>query len=184
MATAELLFATGNLDKAAEAQSIIPVKVTHQNVEVDEVQSEDLEYVAEQKAIAAYEKVGKPLFVDDVGVFFPAWNNFPGPYAKHFLNAFGNERIARMIWKEKDKSVLISCVIAYHDGNNVHTFRGDVHGLVAPEPRGKDGWGFDFIIKPEGYDKTFAQLGREIKNQISHRGIALRSFADYLKVQS
>jgi non-canonical purine NTP pyrophosphatase (RdgB/HAM1 family) len=176
----KLIFVTGNKNKLVEAQDILPWTVVGQDEEIDEVQHHDLEYVATKKAEAAFEKVGQPVFVDDVGVFFPALGGFPGPYAKHFLDAFGNEKIARMVNNEEDKSVLVSCVIAYHDGEKVHTFRGDVNGIVVPTPKGSDGWGFDFIVQPNDYDKTFAEMGSKVKNKISHRSLGLHAFADYL----
>lgn len=179
----ELVFITGNKDKFNEASAILPWKVNYLDLEVEEVQDDDLNHVAERKVEEAFGKIGKPVFVDDVGVSFLAWNNFPGPYAKHFLKAFGNKKITEMINKEDDKTVQTSCVIAYHDGKNIHTFRGDVVGLVAPEPRGEDGWGFDFIVIPAGYNKTFAELGQETKNKISHRAIALSKFKKFLDEQ-
>lgn len=175
-----LIFATGNKDKLKEASEILPLPVSGIELEIDEVQSNDLVYVAQKKVEAAYKKIKKPVFVDDVGVFFPALKGFPGPYAKHFLDALGQEKISKMIQGEKDVTILVSCVIAYHDGKKVHSFRGDIKGITAPKPRGSNGWAYDFIVIPKGYTKTYAELGPDIKNKISHRALALGKFKKFL----
>jgi len=175
-----LIFATGNKDKLKEASSILPLKVSGIDLEIDEVQSSDLIYIAEKKVAEAFRKIKKPVFIDDVGVFFPALKGFPGPYAKHFLDALGQEKISTIIHGEKDKTIMISCVIAYHDGDKVHSFRGDVEGVTAQKPKGKDGWAYDLIFIPDGYSKTYAELGSDVKNKISHRSLALAKFKKFL----
>jgi XTP/dITP diphosphohydrolase len=179
----EILFATGNKDKIMEAQAILEVPVEIATIEVDEVQSMDLEYVSRRKTEEAYRILQRPVITDDVGVFIEAWNGFPGPFAKFILDKLGNDRILEILAKETNRNVVVRSAVSYHDGKDIHIFIGEVEGTLAFEQRGTDGWGFDPIIIPNGETQTYAEMGHVKKNQLSHRRKALDKLKQFLDSQ-
>lgn len=173
-------FATGNENKVNEVSKILGIPIEIARLELDEIQDVDIEKVARRKVEHAFEVLKKPVFVDDVGVYFSAWNGFPGTFAKFLQDAGGNEIILRMLSGEKDRKVMARCVIAFHDGEKVHTFIGEMNGVVIEKPKGITGWGYDPIIIPTGEIRTYAEMGEEEKNKISHRALALKHFKEFL----
>jgi XTP/dITP diphosphohydrolase len=143
----------------------------------------DLEYVAKKKVEEAYKQLGKPIVVDDVGLYVDAWNGFPGPYVKHMLDALDYSGLLGLLKNEKNRRVRVAAVIGYHDGKKAHTFIGKFNGTLSTEKRGTKGWGFDPIVIPDGFSETFAELGPDIKNKISHRALALKKFKKFLDKQ-
>ena len=179
----ELLFATGNKGKIEEAQAILEVPVEIAVIEVDEVQSMDLEYVSRKKTEAAFRLTNAPVITDDVGVFIEAWNGFPGPFVKYVYTVMGIDNPLNVLKNEPNRNVIVRCAVGYHDGIAVHTFIGEVKGTLAFEQRGSNGWGFDPIIIPGGEVETFAEMDTEKKNRISHRGLAFEKLKNYLDSQ-
>lgn len=179
----EIYFATGNPNKAREAEAILGVNVQFADIEFEEVQSMDLDHVTRKKAEEAYRILQKPVLVDDVGFEVEAWNGFPGPLVKYLFSSMGNEGFLRMMEHETNRSVKVQSMIGYHDGNVVHTFLGEFTGTVTSEERGNDGWGFDPVIIPEGEELTLAELGFDHKNHNSHRAISLQKLKEFLDSQ-
>lgn len=179
----KILFATGNEGKIIEAQAILEIPVEVVTIQIDEVQSMDLEYVARRKTEEAYKMLKKPVITDDVGVFIEAWNGFPGPFAKFILDELGNVRILEILENETNRNVIVKSAIGYHDGKEVHVFTGEVRGTLAFKEEGTDGWGFDPIIIPDGQNQTYAQMASNKKNQLSHRKKALDKLKNFLDSQ-
>lgn len=99
----------------------------------------------------------------------------PGPYIKWFLDKVGPEGLYRLLAAWDDKSAEAVCTFAYSpggDGDEVLLFQGKTRGDIV-DPRGPRDFGWDPCFQPEGYDKTYAELSKEHKNSISHRGKAL-----------
>jgi len=178
----ELHFVTSNKGKVSEAEKILEFPIEIADIELPEIQSLDLSEIVKDKVVRAYEKVNKPVFVDDVGMFVNAWNGFPGPFIKfmRLSGSYDNELLLKMLAGEKNREVVVKAVIGFYDGGNIHIFEGKVEGVLAHEERGSDGWGFDPIFIPKGYDQTFAEMGKEKKNKISHRSIAMNKFKEYI----
>lgn len=176
--------ATGNKGKVKEISDILKIPLRIADIEVDEVQSMDLKYVAKQKVKEAFKILKKPVIVDDVGVFIDVWNKFPGPFVKYMHTLLGNKKILELLKNEKNRKVIVQSVIAYHDGKEIHTFIGTVNGTLSLREKGTGGWGFDPIIIPDGEKETFAQMGTKRKNQISHRAKALEKFKKFLDSQN
>jgi len=179
----EWYFVTSNKGKVAEAQDILGIPIQIAEIELDEIQSMDLHAIVEKKVKAAYEQIKKPVFVDDVGLYVDSWNGFPGPFVK-FMRLSGqteNDLLLRMLSNESNRKVTAKAVVGFYDGENIHMFEGEVSGVLTTEERGNDGWGFDPIFEPEGRGMTFAELGTEEKNKISHRRRALEKFKEYLE---
>ncbi len=178
-----LYFATGNNEKVREAQAILGIPIEIVNIEIDEVQSMDLEYVARKKVEAVFAILQKPVIVDDVGLFIDAWSGFPGPFVKYFFKTLGNEGILRILENEKNRDVTVKNAIGYHDGVTAHVFIGQRRGKISHLQKGNDGWGFDPIIIPEGEEQTIAELGFEHKNKNSHRSKSLQMLKEFLDSQ-
>lgn len=183
MKNTKILFATGNQGKIDEAKAMLGVSLEIANIQIDEVQSMDLEYVARKKAQAAFDVLKKPVITDDVGLFIDAWKGFPGPFAKFVLETMGVDGLLDLLKNETNRKVIVKSGVAYHDGENIHYFEGEVQGSLATEQRGIEGFGFDPIIIPDRETQTYAEMGIEGKNRISHRRRALDKLKVYLDSQ-
>ncbi len=180
----EILFATGNQGKIDEAMAMLGAPVKIADIQIDEAQSMDLEYVSRKKAQAAFDVLKKPVIVDDVGLFIDSLKGFPGPFAKFVLETMGVDGLLVLLKNETNRKVIVKSGVAYHDGENIHYFEGEVQGTLAIEQRGDEGFGFDPVIIPDGETKTYAEMGIEGKNRISHRRRALDKLREYLDSQS
>lgn len=176
----EIVFVTSNKGKLSEAQSILNVTVKSANVHLDEIQSLDLEEIVRHKIKQATTAVNKPLIVDDTGIFIEEWNGFPGPFVKFIYEEGGCELMLKMLEGVENRRTYALCVIGFYDGTNTHIFKGRADGTITKEMRGKTGWGFDFILIPEGLTQTFAEMGEEQKNKISHRKKALEQLQTFI----
>jgi XTP/dITP diphosphohydrolase len=176
----ELYFVTNNENKIREAEEILQIPVKIFRSELNEIQSMDLKEIVSDKVKNAYKLIKKPVIVDDVGVYIRAWNGFPGPFIKFLQKSGDNPLILKMMKEEENREALVQAAIGYFDGKDLKLFIGEDKGKISQEIRGDVGWGFDFIFIPSGYDKTYAELGPEVKNKISHRRRALEKLKEFL----
>lgn len=179
----KLLIATGNKGKVEELEDILKIPLEIADIDIDEVQSMDLEYVSKRKTEEAFKILKKPVITDDVGVFIEVWNNFPGPFVKYANQILGLKKILNLLKNEKNRNVIVRSAVSYHDGKKIHTFIGEVKGTIALKERGTDGWGFDPIIIPNGETQTYAEMGFKKKNQLSHRRKAFDKLKTFLDSQ-
>ena len=141
---------------------------------------------ARLKAGQAARYADMAAFADDSGLEVMALGGAPGIYSARYAgeNATYPEKMAKLLAELKDfddRRARFVCVIALaYRGDIVETFRGEVTGTIAPEPRGTEGFGYDPIFIPDGYDKTFGELGEEVKSKISHRARAFALAADFI----
>jgi XTP/dITP diphosphohydrolase len=175
-----LVFVTGNENKVKEAQAILGFPIEIYSAEFDEIQDLDVEKVVRKKTQTAFEKVQKPLIVDDAGLYVNVWNGFPGSFVKYLKDYAGLDRMQKWLELEDDNSVTVVAAVGYHDGETIHTFRGEVTGKFV-RPRGEGGWGFDKYIIPTELDKTWGEVSEEEKNRTSHRRRALEKFSQFLE---
>lgn len=179
----KILVATGNKGKVQEFSDILQIPLEFIDIDIDEVQSMNLAYVSKRKTEEAFKILKKPVITDDVGVFIEVWNNFPGPFVKYANQIMGLKKILELLKNEKNRNVIVKSAVSYHDGKKIHTFIGEVKGTLALEERGSDGWGFDPVIIPEGEIKTYAEMGHQNKNKLSHRRKALDKLREFLDSQ-
>ncbi|OGH03080.1 MAG: non-canonical purine NTP pyrophosphatase, RdgB/HAM1 family [Candidatus Levybacteria bacterium RIFCSPHIGHO2_01_FULL_37_17] len=179
----KLIFATSHKGKVGEAQGILDIPLEIADIEVDEVQSMDLEYVARKKVEEVFKIVQQPVIIDDVGLKIRAWNDFPGPLVKFLQRIVGNKKVVELLKDEQNREVIVQSAIGFHDGTKSHVFIGEVKGIIATEERGTEGYGFDPIIIPDGQDKTYAEMGLEGKNKLSHRRKAFDKLKEHLDSQ-
>ncbi len=157
------VFITGNADKAAYFAKHLGVDLEHQKIELDEIQSTSLEEIVEHKVRQAFERIGKPVLVEDVALGFDALSGLPGPFIKFFVDApDGLEKLCRMCDTLETRVAEAACVYGYYDGVRLELFRGELKGVISDSPRGDRGFGWDKIFCPNGYDgKTRAELDPE-----------------------
>ena len=169
---------TSNPDKAREAAEILGLELKSVALDFPEPQTLDVAEVAAAKAIAAREALSEPdlpVLVEDSGLIIEAWNGLPGALTKWFLRSVGNEGLLRMLSAEENRSARAVCAVVVADvDGSVRAFVGEVRGSIASEPRGSGGFGWDPIFSPEGYAKTYAELG-VLKHRDSHRARALKA---------
>jgi len=171
---------TGNANKLREYQEILGQKIEQLDIDLPELQGTVQEIVKEKARLAA-EKAGKPCFVDDASLCFDTLGGLPGPYIKHFLKAVGNAGLSKMLEGFDDKGGLARAAIGFcRPGEEPHAIIGEVKGTIVT-PRGKTNFGWDPIFQPDGYDKTFAEMGAAEKNEISHRKLAAEKFKEFLR---
>jgi inosine triphosphate pyrophosphatase len=169
---------TGNPDKLAELKRLIPrhIKFDHHDLDLPEIQSLDLEEIITDKVKRAYEVLKKPVLVEDVSAGLEALNGLPGPFIKFFNEKLGKDALYKLAGD--NKATIIYCVVAYYDGQQLLIGHGHVSGQVVP--RRKEGFGFETVFQPDGYTQTFSEMTDELKDQLSHRGRALRDLLPQL----
>ncbi|XP_033207994.1 inosine triphosphate pyrophosphatase [Belonocnema kinseyi] len=178
-----IVFVTGNAKKLEEFIAILgknfPREITNKKVDLPEYQGE-IEEISIEKCKAAAEIVKGPVIIEDTCLCFNAMKGLPGPYIKWFLDKLGADGLYKMLEGWEDKSAQAVCTFAYVNSpeDPVILFQGRTDGLMV-SPRGPKDFGWDPCFQPEGYDKTYAELPKEIKNTISHRQRALEKLKEY-----
>lgn len=179
-----VVFVTNNLSKVKEIESILSgynIVVKASSIKKREIQSEELEEVAKESALSAYQILKTPLFVEDSGLFIKALNGFPGPYSSYTYKKIGVAGILKLMSGEKNRGAVFVSQIAYiNESGVIKLCRGVCDGAVAEEARGCGGFGFDPIFIPKGQTKTFAEMVVEEKNRFSHRAQAAHLLAELL----
>lgn len=190
-----LVFATNNAHKLDEVRKITAglvhiVSLSAINCHDDIPETADtLEGNALQKARYVKEHYGYDCFADDTGLEVKALNNAPGVYSAryagpgHDSEANMRKLLQEMEGKENRQARFRTSIALIWKGKEV-LFDGIINGLITTEKRGDAGFGYDPIFQPDGYAETFAELGDDIKNHISHRALACQKLADYLSTSS
>lgn len=177
----DLVFITGNENKAAQLAQWLGMDIPHQKVDLDEIQSLDLHEIVEHKARQAYAVVGKPVIVEDVGMIFTAFKQLPGPLVKWFEAGSSLEIMCRMLNDFDDRSAEAHTMYGLFDGEQLHCFEGIMRGTIANVPRGSNGFGFDSIFINEGQEQTRAEMDKETYSRTSYRQEALAKLRTFLQ---
>lgn len=156
----DVVFVTGNADKAYQFSRHVGRDIEHHAAETDEIQTLDPKQLTAHKATQAFRQLGRPVLVEDVTLDFAALGGLPGPFVKFFVDADGGvTTMCRMLDGFNDRSAIAGCTYAYFDGNDTRYFTGQLAGVIAPDPKGTGGYGFDRIFIPDGFDgRTAAEL--------------------------
>jgi len=168
----KLVFVTGNDNKAREAAQILGTEIERVKIPLDEIQSTDLRVIVEHKARQAYAQLKTPVMVEDVSLAIKQLGGLPGPFVKWFQEGIGSQGIADMLSKP-DRSVDYIVGYGFFDGARFEYVEAVTKGMIAVKEQGSTGFGFDYIFIPDGYEKTFAELGMEVKMKIGSRARAL-----------
>lgn len=187
----KFVFATNNAHKLDEVRAILGEKVEVLSLkeigcheEIPET-GETLEENARQKARYIYEHYGVDCFADDTGLEVEALNGAPGVYSAryagsgHDSDANMRKLLREMEGVENRKAQFRTAFVLIIDGKE-HLFEGIVKGEIIRTRRGTAGFGYDPLFVPEGHTHTFAELGNEVKNRISHRAVATRKLCNFL----
>ncbi|MDR2118859.1 MAG: non-canonical purine NTP diphosphatase [Tannerellaceae bacterium] len=191
-----LVFATNNLHKLEEIRRILPSGRTVVRSLEDIACREDipetartLEGNALMKARFIKEKYGYDCFADDTGLEVEALNNAPGVFSARYAGKAHSseanmEKLLQEMQGKENRNARFRTVIALILEGKEYLFEGIVHGRITKEKRGDAGFGYDPLFIPEGYPQTFAEMGNELKNSISHRAMAARKLVVFLYSQS
>ncbi len=188
----KLVFATNNRHKLKEAREIIGDEF--EIVSLAEIGCHDeipetadtLEGNALIKAHWVKDRYGFDCFADDTGLMVDALGGAPGVYSARYAGEHCsfqdnvNKMLSEMEGKD-DRNAFFATVVALILDGETYTFEGRVHGSIALEAHGTEGFGYDPIFVPEETGVSFAEMTPDAKNAISHRGRAMRKFADFLK---
>ncbi|MDG1730592.1 MAG: non-canonical purine NTP diphosphatase [Algibacter sp.] len=187
----QLVFATNNLNKIKEVQSLIPSNIKLLSLkdigcfeDVPETQ-ETIEGNATQKAEYIKAHYGYDCFADDTGLEVEALNGAPGVYSARYAgkqrDAHDNmNKILENLKNKPYREARFKTVVALHLNNKLKTFTGICEGAITKTKQGEGGFGYDPIFKPKGFNKTFAEMDLSLKNKIGHRGKAITKLVDFL----
>lgn len=191
----KLVFATNNIYKLNELRAILGSEFELLSLadigcseEIPEEQA-TLEGNASQKAFFVYNNYGYDCFADDTGLETEALGGEPGVYSARYAGEEKNpeanmDKLLNNMAKIKNRKARFRTVVSLVIKGNETQFEGIVTGEILNEKRGREGFGYDPLFRPDGYEKTFAQMSLADKNKISHRGQAVRKLAKYLKTRS
>lgn len=177
-------FVTSNVHKFQEARQVLSeyrLATAKLKVEAVEIQDDSLENIAKFSALYAVKNCGLPVFVEDAGLFVDSLKGFPGPYSKYVYNTVGLKGILKLMKDVTNRSAHFKSVVAFATPEEEPIcFVGKVEGKISLQEQGTSGFGYDPIFEPdEGDGRTFAEMATEEKNVLSHRGNALRKFAEW-----
>ena len=189
----KIVFATNNQNKLVEVRNIlgnqfdiVSLKDIGCYEDIPE-KGQTLKDNALIKAQYVYDKYHVNCFADDTGLECDALGGAPGVYSARYAGGEGHDSQANMtkllneLENNNNRKARFRTVIALIINGKVTTFDGIVNGEIIRERRGGEGFGYDPIFQPDGYNQTFAELGTDIKNQISHRARATQKLAEYLR---
>lgn len=188
----DIIFATNNFNKVKEIQSFVSNNlnfITLKEAGITEAIEEPYETFRENaraKASYVYQKTGKSCFAEDSGIVVPVLGGAPGVLSARYAGIHGDDKAnnTKLLSELQDitdryayyKAVI--CLVLNKD--EVYYFEGECRGSIADREAGTGGFGYDPLFIPEGYDRTFGELGMEVKKQVSHRSAAVRKLVGFL----
>jgi len=188
----KIVIATNNKNKFIEIRELLPESielVTLKDIgcleDIPET-SNTLEGNAAQKTAHVLDNYGFDCFADDTGLEVDVLDGAPGVYAARYAgeNATYDDNVNKMLREMeglKDRKAQFRTIISLKIDGMEYFFEGSVSGEITTEKHGNDGFGYDPIFKPEGYDITFSEMSSEEKGKISHRGRAVKKLIEFLE---
>ena len=188
-----LVFATNNAHKLEEIRAILGNSIEilsladiHCHADIPET-ADTLEGNARQKSRYVYVHYGLDCFADDTGLEVESLGGAPGVYSARYADGQGHDSQANMnkllkeMEEKNDRKAQLRTNISIIEKGEERQFEGILKGQITREKREESGYGYDPIFQPDGYETTFAELGSDIKNRISHRARAVAALCDYLR---
>lgn len=187
----KLVFATNNKHKLDEARKILNgsvevLSLADIDCDADIPETADtLEGNALIKARYVKEHFGYDCFADDTGLLVDALDGAPGVYSARYAGEDCNSQknmeklLVELEGVDNRRAAFVTCIALLLRGGE-HIFKGEIAGIITEEAKGDAGFGYDPIFMPFEYDKTFAELGDDIKNKISHRARAMEQLAKFI----
>ena len=191
----KIVFVTNNQHKLDEIKNILGQEFNI--VSLNDIGCHDdipetgdtLEENASQKSNYIASRYALDCFADDTGLEVDALGGQPGVHSARYAEETDHDSQANMaklldkLGNNNNRKARFRTVISLIVHGKEHRFEGIVEGRIAHRPSGVRGFGYDPVFIPDGYDKSFAELGDEVKNQISHRARAVRKLAEHIKQQ-
>lgn len=177
-------FVTTNEGKFREVSRMLAeVRIESEMLDLDypEIQCDTLEEVVQNALNWLSGKVKGDFLIDDSGLFISSLGGFPGVYSSYVLHTLGCEGILKILEGVEDRDAEFRCCFGLHWQGEDRLFTGLSPGTIAKEKRGEGGFGYDPIFVPSRYEKSFAEISTEEKNELSHRGRALEKVLEFLK---
>lgn len=187
----QLVFASNNKNKIKEIQLLLPKDI--QIVSLEDIKClEDIEESATTiegnailKANYVTQKYGYHCFADDSGLEVEALEGKPGVHSARYAGEQRNDddnmnKLLQSLENQHNRKANFKTVIALNLNGEQHLFTGIINGIITEEKTGTNGFGYDPIFQPDGYNKTFAEFAIQEKAEISHRGIAVKQLVAYL----
>ncbi len=186
----ELLFATHNKHKVEEARKILGTKVKIESLEdigfFEEIPETNptIRENARQKADFMASRGYRNVMADDSGLMVHSLDDAPGVYSaryagEHASYADNRKKVLEKMQGVENRKACFITVICLIWQNKTYFFEGTVNGIITLDEQGENGFGYDSIFLPEGYERTFAQMSSEEKNAISHRALALQEMLKF-----
>jgi XTP/dITP diphosphohydrolase len=187
----KLVFATNNKHKLEEVRDvslglteILSLKEINCSDDIPET-ADTLEGNALLKARHIYDKYGYDCFADDTGLEVEALDGRPGVYSARYAGeeqdaAKNMQKLLSELAGKENRRARFRTVVALIEKGKINYFEGIINGHITTSPAGNAGFGYDPVFIPEGFSQTFAELGSELKNKISHRALAINELKNYL----
>lgn len=187
----QIVFATSNLNKLKEVQDLLPKHIKLISLadigcleDIPETKN-TIKENAIQKATYIKEKYGYDCFADDTGLEVEVLNGEPGVFSARYAgeqrSAIDNmNKLLIELSNSKNRNAQFKTVIALQINNNQYTFTGICKGEITQKIHGENGFGYDPIFRPNGFEKTFSEMDLKLKNSISHRGKAISQLINFL----
>lgn len=187
------VLASFNAGKAREVAALMPAGFSlislaeYSGATEPEENGDTLEANAHLKALAAHQLTGLPALADDTGLFVTALGGAPGVFSARFAgepsdSAANIRKLLHLLKPETNRAAWFETVLCLEGFPGAPVFlKGRLYGTIASEPRGTNGFGYDPVFIPEGESRTLAEMTATEKNAISHRGIAIRQFLNWIQ---
>ncbi len=191
MTSIKIVLITGNINKKKEVEKILSEYDNMFIVDIEpsikkiEIQADDISKIAKE-AIYQVSRILRPrkdtyVVLEDDGLYIDALGGFPGPYSEYVYRTIGLDGILKLMGNVENRDATFRAALGiYTPSGNIDVIQGMCRGYIAKSKRGSEGFGYDPIFIPHGYDKTFAELGIDEKCKISHRARAFRTLADLI----
>ena len=187
----KIVFATNNKNKLREINQIVGDNISIIGLSeigcTEDIPEEEptIEGNARAKSVYVYENYQSDSFADDTGLEIDALDGRPGVYSARYAGEGCNfqdniDKVLSELEGIKNRKARFKTVVSLLIDGKETQFEGIIEGEILEKETGASGFGYDPIFKPLGYEQTFAEMPAELKNKISHRGIAIKKLVDYL----
>lgn len=190
-----LIFATNNQNKLNEVKALLPKSIElvslsdiRFNADIPETAG-TIEGNASLKSQTIYNITKTNVFSDDSGLLVDALNGAPGVHSARYAGEQKKDedniqKLLRELNGVDNRKAHFKTIMSLIINGQEYLFEGIINGTIIKEKRGTNGFGYDPVFVPDGYNKTFAEMTKEEKSSISHRGIALKKLVEFIKTSS
>lgn len=180
----DIYFLSSNKYKIKEVKNILTinnVNIIPISKKINEIQSDNIEDIVIDKVIKAFHEIRRPIIVEQTGLLIKDFGNLPGGLTQIFWDALQADKFCKYFSNNGHSKCTAKTIIGFCDGKQIKTFEGKIQGVITHKPKGNRDFQWDCVFQPEGYTKTFSEMGIKEKNKISMRKIALDNLKKYLE---